>query len=71
MITSQHASGTLIIKIDLDNEAFQGGRAGFEVGRILEGIVREAVISGDGHSLGYSYLHDINGNEVGSVALID
>lgn len=54
----------LTITIEMDNDAFAGGRRADEVSRILDDI-RDG-IEGDGIKLGYSWpVRDSNGNTVG------
>ncbi len=55
---------SLKIKINLENDAFQGGRASHEVARILHELALEIL---DNEHIPEKNLHDINGNSVGCI----
>lgn len=55
---------SITIKIDTDNAAFDDGMRGHEVARILHKLADEYDDLGGLHR---PFLHDINGNTVGTV----
>ena len=57
--------GTLIITIDLDNDAFQDALCNLEIADILRRIVKEYETDTAIERL----LHDINGNTVGRICV--
>jgi len=56
----------LIIKINLDNDAFQDNDGYYEVGRMLKQLAIDILKDGE---LTSRYLFDINGNNVGTLKL--
>ncbi len=59
-----------VIRIDMDNDAFQDGESGTELARILRTLA-DRVDGAEVKDGDYYVCHDINGNNVGRMTIDD